>query len=115
MATLTSPGLICPGERATFSCTNLANILIWRYNNIQVGDILKPEPSTPATTMFTVGITMFTLTPISTANGMLVSNLSFIADIMNNGSQITCIGQGEGEHATIQVGSGKDHQPCTRT
>ena len=112
-ATLTSPGLVCLGERTTFNCTVMGTAMAWRYNGMQVGPAFQLT-STPATEIDTVDGIMFTVAHISNDNNMLVSSLCFIADMATNG-QITCLGGGNRQEKIIQLGSGKDYQPCTCT
>ena len=110
-ATLTSTGLVCLGETATFSCTLMDSVLIWRYDSIQVGLPLILSTLTPViTTPPSVQEITFTVTHISNDDNILVSNLSFIADTATNGQTITCAGGLIREDKTIQAGSGKDHQ-----
>ena len=111
-ATLTSPGLICLGERAVFNCTIMENILGWLYSDEQVGPPLDSTTSTPDTTAVTVNNIVFTVTHISNGNGVLVSGLSFIAVIATRGHIITCFRGGSRDDATIEFGSGKDNQLC---
>ena len=89
------------------------SVLVWRYNNFQVGLPLRPTTSTPVTTLEPVQDITFTVTHISNDNDIFVSNLSFIADMATNGKIITCIGGISREDEIIQAGSGKDLQPCT--
>ena len=80
----------------------------------QVGLPLRSTTSTPAvTTPDPVRDITFTVTHISNDDNILVSNLSFIADIATNRQTITCAGGLNREDEIIQAGSGKDHQPCT--
>ena len=111
-ATLTSPRLVCLGERITLYCSLEEDVLTWLYNGRQVGPIFRSTDSTPETTPDTVANIMFTYDRISTDNGILVSSLSFIAIMATNGVIITCIGGDSRGDATIELGSGKDHLLC---
>ena len=81
---------------------------------MQVGPALVPQSTPDMTTPDPVGGITFTVDHISNNGGILVSRLSFIAVMATNGQMIYCSGGGNNiDVATIQVGSGKDHQPCT--
>ena len=112
---MTGPGLVCLGERATFSCTIMGSTLTWRYSEQQVGGTFTSDSSTLDTINRTENDIMFTVTYISTDNGTLVSSLSFIAVMETNGQMITCFGASSRDDAIIQEGSGEDHQPYTCT
>ena len=89
----------------------MGTVLVWRYsesNNI-LGDTLDRTTTTPVTANHSLEGVMFTVDHISNDNNILVSNLSFIAVMATNGEMITCLGGGNREDATIQIGSGKDH------
>ena len=107
-ATLISPGLVCLGETATFNCTS-NSVITWQYSGNQVGDILSQSSPTAVTTNHTVNNIALTVTLISNDNDVLVSSLSFIADMLTNGQVITCVRGIIREDAIIQVGSGKDY------
>ena len=107
-ATLTTPGLVCLGEKTTFNCTVMGTALAWRYNNMQVGPAFQLT-STPATDIDAVDGIMFTVDHISNDNDTLVSSLSFMADMVTDENMITCVGGGNRQEKTIQLGSGKDH------
>ena len=80
-----------------------------------VGSPLQPTTSVPDQMTFTVGGIMFTVTHISNDDGILVSSLSFIAEMANDGAAIVCTGFVNNDDATIQVGNGKNHQSYTCT
>ena len=102
-------------DTAVFNCTIMGNVLFWRYSNMPVGSGLLPTDSTPVTKTHTVDGIMFTLNHISTDNDVLISRLSFIAEMATNGEIISCFNSGNGDDTTIAVGGGKDHQTykCT--
>ena len=80
-----------------------------------VGSSLQPTASVPDEMTVTVAGVVFTVTHISNDDGILVSSLSFIADMANVGSAIVCTGFVNSDDATIQVGNGKNHQSYTCT
>ena len=112
-ATLTSPGLVCLGERATFSCTIMDIVLLWRYNGVQVGPSLVLDTTPAQITPDPVGGITFAVDHISNNGGILVSTLSFNAVMATNGQTISCSGDENRNDTTILLGSGKDHQPYT--
>ena len=89
------------------------SLLVWQYNDIQVGTLFRLTDPTPNTITRNEDGIMFTVSYISNDNGILVSSLSFIADTATNRQTITCVGTGNNrENEIVQAGNGKDHRPC---
>ena len=75
---------------------------------MQVGSPLRPADDTPIEEEDITSSIIFTVTHISTDNGILVSNLSFTAVMEINGQMMTCLGGSIREDVTLETGSGKD-------
>lgn len=100
-ATLMSSDEVCLGQRATYNCTTMNNVLVWQYSNVQIGTSLTFPNNFEVTESFTIMQVLFTITNFASSTN-LMSRLTFNATLETDGQSISCF-DGMNDESEIQV------------